>query len=239
MGVFGTDATANATVNNKADFKNANSASYNASYQYQNATTTMSSNQTYTPNTNNNVNYYNPSNNVILSQNDTSRGKSNSLSDSANESNTPSFSNSAALSTDQRTAQDQDQAAAFGGLLTPSGELRGLIPVLASAVAGYVVSYMLGSTQNQALMSAGISGASYYIADGLVKWGGYDNEILSFMGSSTLNAGALTYLGADIGLSIGTGLISSAAASATKYLSARRTGRLPNSGYMSSPEGSY
>ena len=182
-------------------------------------------------NTNNNVNYYNPSNNVILSQNDTSRGKSNSLSDSANESNTPSFNNSAALSTDQRSAQDQDQAAAFGGLLTPSVELRGLIPVLASAVAGYVVSYMLGSTQNQAFMSAGISGASYYIADGLVKWGGYDNEILSFMGSSTLNAGALAYLGADIGLSIGTGLISSAAASATKYLSARRTGSLPSGGY--------
>ena len=230
MGIFGTDATANATVNNKADFKNANSASY----QYENATTTMSSNQTYTPNTNNNVNYYNPSNNVILSQNDSSRGKSNTLSDSANESNTPNFNNSAALSTDQRSTVDQDQAAAFGGLLTPSGEMKGLIPVLASAVAGYVVSYMLGSTQNQAFMSAGISGASYYISDGLVKWGGYDNEILSFLGSSTLNAGALTYLGADIGLSIGTGLISSAAASATKYLMARPSaaqGLLPNSGY--------
>ena len=187
MGVFGTDATANATVNNKADFKNTSSANYNASYQYQNATTTMSSNQTYTPNTNNNVNYYNPSNNVILSQNDTSRGKSNSLSDSANESNTPSFNNSAALSTDQRSAQDQAQAAAFGGLPSAGQELRGLIPVLASAVAGYAVSYMLGSTQNQAFMSAGISGASYYIGDGLVKWGGYDNELLSFMGSSERN----------------------------------------------------
>ena len=228
MGIFGTDATANATVNNNPNFRNTSSAKYDASYQYENATTTMSSNQTYTPNTNNNVNYYNPSNNVILSQNDSSRGKSNTLSDSNHESNTPNFNNSAALSTDQRSSIDQDQAAAFGdGLLTPSGEMKGLIPVLASAVAGYVVSYMLGSTQNQAFMNAGISGASYYISDGLAKWGGYNNEILSFLGSSALNAGALTYLGADIGLSIGTGLISSAAASATKYIMARPSGASP------------
>ena len=218
----------NASTDSKIDTR----SNYQSSSQYQNASTNTYSNQTYTPNTNNNVNYYNPSNNIILSQNDNSRGKYSALSDSPQESNTPSFNNNATLSTDQNTGTNQSQRASqandpysfIGSLGSPSGlskQYKNLIPILSSAGASYIVSYMLGSSQNQAFMSAGISGASYFAGEGVVDRTGSNNEIVIFLSSSTINAGALTYIGADIGSSLGTALISSAAGSAAKYIMAR------------------
>ena len=131
----------------------------------------------------------------------------------------------ATLSTDQEASQGLSQGVSQGidKLLNGGGgfQFNNLIPILASAGTSYIVSYMLGSTQNQAFMSAGISGASYYMGEGIIDWTGSDNEAIIFLTSSSINAGALTYIGADIGLSVGTALISSAAGSAAKYIMAR------------------
>ena len=189
-----------------------------------------------TDNSTRNLSNYSPNNNTVspvitnpinisLSQNDASSGKQ--FGQSSTTSAMPSFG----FNQPNSVYQGHDR-----GLGTLGGFNLPILATISSAAGGYAGGYMLNYNPN---MSAGISGISYLAGDQIANYyngsvsmpnpydkyappdvlpSGGKNQIVTFVASTAIGAGIMSYLGSPIAESLGISLISSAAGIAADYL---------------------
>ena len=163
--------------------------------------------------------------NISLNQNDASSGKQ--FGQSSTITATPSFG--------FNQPNDVSQSAGRGLGSIGSNKIQ-IIPTLASASGGYAGGYL---TNYNPGMSAAISGVAYLAGDQIANYynGSYlipnpydryeppaalpssgKNQIITFVASTAIGAGIMSYLGSPIEECIGISLLSSAAGIAADYI---------------------